>query len=229
MRLLNLRSVTISLLSALCPIVSFAAAPLATLTYTSTTEEITLIKTNTQPPQLCVQTSGGNQAPTGCEDDSNNGHVKASVGPGGVGTFNQTMTLSGTATAAIFQTTNPNTNAAHAGYTLQIIVGPQVAGDTFSFNLKQINTCSDTLGSSHTPEPCAPADAVVLGATSVKGKLDKDKGQKITASAPVIVYMTQFVAVTDVAQVWSQVVESELEITPRKEASTPALLDDDGE
>jgi len=222
MRFLNLKYATIGLLATVCPIVSFAAALPATLTYSIESEELTVFKTTTPPDQACVQTSAGNQFPTACSNDSANGHIKASVGgnfigPGG--TFNQTIELTGSATASIFKGPNPNTIAANAGYTIQIVVGPQVAGDTFSFTLQQTNTCSDSLGD------CVADDAVVLGATSVKGKLDK--GQKITASGPVTIYLTHMLVVTNVAPVWSQTVGATLDITPRKEARTPALLNDD--
>jgi hypothetical protein len=126
--------------------------------------------------------------------------------------------LTGSATASIFKMPSPNTIAANAGYTITVVVGPQVAGDTFSFTLQQTNTCSDSLGA------CVADDAVVLGATSVKGKLDK--GQKIIASGPVVIYITHFLTATNVVPAWSKSVGATLDITPRKEARTPALLDD---
>ena len=133
------------------------------------------------------------------------------------GTFNKTIELHGNASVSIFPQPGANSRSAFAGYTFQIVIGPQVSGDTFTFRLKQVNTCHNSSG------PCIAADLTVAGATTIKGKLEN--GQKITATQPVVITVTQAISASNVIPTWSENTTTTLDITPLKEVQTPAELD----
>ena len=154
-------------------------------------------------------------------DDPPGGHVVTRIGGLGPdlhgGTFSQTMQLVGSASVSIFPQPGAESISAFGGYTFQIVIGPQISGDTFTFKLKQVITCHNSSG------PCVAADLTVAGATTVKGKLEN--GQKITATQPVVITVTQAISASNVVPTWSENISTTLEITPLKEAQTPAELD----
>jgi len=196
----------------------------ATLTYSLKAQEIGIVTLNSAPPVSCIKTGYDfNAMPLSCGFDPSGGHVVTRIGGGLTagdrccGTFSQTMQLTGSATVAIFPQPNPDSQAAFASFTFQIVIGPQISGDTFTFRLKQVNTCHNSSG------PCVTANATVAGATTIKGKLEN--GQKITATQPVVITVTESVNATDVIPNWSENISTAIEITPLKEVQTPEQLD----
>lgn len=228
----------------LCPSGLFAGA---TLTISGFAQQFgNLYGMGAQAPQPCQVVFELSNPSLGCEEgDSNGGHFVASFrggvpGPNTVGTIAAATTLIGKATVAIFPMRTPGmTSFASAGYSAYVVIGPQIAGDSFSFLLQQTDICQNNLTTK-----CHLRKAQVIGATSTKGKLEN--GQKITASQPVIILMDQMVTVGDPILAnqqagggvpfaedpvtnWSATLMSTITITPLKEVAQPALLNSDDE
>jgi len=210
---------SITALSMLCP----AAWCTATLTYSLNSQEIAILTPNAAPPFTCIKTTDGNEWPLACRLDSPGGHIVTNISGGfpaggtfSGGTFSQTIQLAGNASVAIFPEPNAESKAALASYTFQIVIGPQISGDTFTLRLKQVNTCHNSSGA------CVTANLTVAGATTIKGKLEN--GQKITATQPVVITVTETISASSVVPNWSENISTTLEITPLKEVQTPEEL-----
>ncbi len=197
----------------------------ATLTYSITSQRLAIVTPIAAPPFSCITTvTSPSDWPLSCEEDVPGGRAVADLGGTPLfgpdfsgGTFNKTIELHGNASVSIFPQPGANSRSAFAGYTFQIVIGPQVSGDTFTFRLKQVNTCHNSSG------PCIAADLTVAGATTIKGKLEN--GQKITATQPVVITVTQAISASNVIPTWSENTTTTLDITPLKEVQTPAELD----
>lgn len=228
--------ISLIFLAVLCPSAIFAAPNLA---IASTAELIAYLDGANQ--SLCIKPVATTENPLPCIDGTLGGNYTVAFGSSianghVVNNFNSSISFTGGASVDLSDFPRANTTSGAAGFTLQLMIGPQVLGDTFSFTVQQTSGCTNSHG------PCVVSPVSVFGATSVKGTLEK--GQKIISSQPVVISFSQLAVVgdplkgserwggnplfgTDPAANWLQTFGMTLVITPRKEASSPSLLDDD--